>query len=73
MNINEKLDFISALEEDGYGQRTIESLIESLEHPETSSRSFTTAEEMFAAIDSEMDNTEGTPDEECDEKGVPIL
>lgn len=34
MELNEKLEFISAMESEGYNQDVIECLVEGIEHPE---------------------------------------
>ena len=58
MTLNEKLDFIAAMENEGYNEEVIEGLIEGLENPEEhySSKRYTSAKEMLDDILGEEDD-----------------
>lgn len=69
-SINEELNIIADLENQGYSQRTIkEVLTEKLE----TSQGFDKMEDLLNSLDNEYDSTDGTPDDECDEEGCPVL
>lgn len=58
MTLNEKLNFISEMESAKFSSDTIETLVESIEHPEKNTQ-FNSVEELWAHIDS-------LPDEDKD-------
>lgn len=70
-SITEELNIISDLENQGYGQRTIANVI--TESIEDASQGFSTMKELLADLDKECEATEGTPEDECDEEGCPVL
>lgn len=75
IDINGRLEFISDLEERGFSQRTIESLLEDVDHPENrrNTRKYKSAQEFFDEMEGHWDEIEDIPDEECDEEGIPRL
>ena len=62
MTLNEKLEFISELEDQKFNSTTIDTLVESIEHPERNNGPFTSVEELWAHIDNISE--EETVDEE---------
>ena len=59
MTLNEKLETISVLESLNISEEAIESIIETIEHPETKVGPFKNVEELMADLES-PDNDEET-------------
>ena len=58
LTLNEKLNIISDLEEAKFKQDVINTIVESIEHPENLNGPFETLEEFYAHIDSLPDDEE---------------
>ena len=56
MTLNEKLDLISDLERASFNSRTIESIVESLEHPENLNGPFDTVDDFWKSVEEEKPN-----------------
>ena len=63
LTLNEKLNIISDLEEAKFKQDVINTIVESIEHPEKLNGPFNTLEEFYAHIDSLPDDEEANVDE----------
>lgn len=73
--VNGRLDFISDLEGRGFSQKTIECLLEDIDNPNNlkGRKGYKNAQEFFDEMEGHWDEIEDTPDDECDEEGVPKL
>lgn len=56
MTLNEKLDLISDLERASFNSRAIESIVESLEHPENLNGPFDTVDDLWKSVEEEKPN-----------------
>lgn len=56
MTLNEKLNLISDLERASFNSRAIESIVESLEHPENLNGPFDTVDDFWKSIEEEKPN-----------------
>lgn len=55
MTLNEKLNLISDLENANFNTKTIETIVESIEHPENLHGPYNTVDDLWKAVEGDSD------------------